>query len=143
MKKIILFFILFTSLNYLYAQSSDSDIVSSGGNHSSNSFVQADWAIGACVFEHYVGKSGNNGNDEIQIDVFPSITSNGVHVEFEENLKGYRIILTNSQGKKLMGFKTKNTSEYIDLSSHANGIYFINVFDKGKMIKSSKIIKIS
>lgn len=78
----------------------------------------------------------------IDWNAFPNPTSQSVTIELSSIPQTpLSIKLHDAKGKLLENFLMTQSKFEIDLEAHANGVYFIHVFENNKRIKDFKIIK--
>ncbi len=81
-----------------------------------------------------------------ELNVYPNPVSGVLHVAFRsEWSEAESIVITDLQGRVVNAISLEGTFAFereIDMSNLIEGIYFINVMDKGSLIKSAKVIKL-
>ena len=80
-----------------------------------------------------------NNSDENSIHFSPNPVSNYLFISGLDSEKSYDIKVTDIMGKDISNYKL--SSNKIDLTQLAEGLYFISILESGKMIKTQKIIK--
>jgi len=76
------------------------------------------------------------------LKVFPNPTQNIVNVEWQtEKTRALTLQITDMQGKTLLRRKTTNTSEQLDISAFADGLYILKISDNRQVIKTFKVQK--
>ncbi|MDH5767066.1 MAG: CotH kinase family protein, partial [Gammaproteobacteria bacterium] len=102
--------------------------------------ARIDW-IDANMF----GSCTNLGTDETafaQIKVYPNPSSSDVNFDFGQILNQARLVLYDQLGKEMMSVNIDNESKLnLDLSDLSKGLYYYNIYDKGEIKKSGKLIR--
>ena len=77
-------------------------------------------------------------NKFVEPKIYPNPTTGILNIEVEN---GSRIKVINVLGELVKEEELKSIKESIDISNLKNGIYFLQVFDRDKLIATTKIIK--
>jgi hypothetical protein len=95
------------------------------------------WLLRTDINGDLVSVTGPNINEN-RIQVYPNPTSDIIHIkgELPEDAK---VNIIDENGKIIGFYSNVNT---INISNKPRGAYFINVFDKDKLIINKKVIKI-
>ncbi len=79
------------------------------------------------------------------LNVYPNPTTGRVRIEYiSQWSEAQSVVVIDLQGRVVMEIQTESELEFqseLDLSHLNNGIYFINVMNKGAMVISAKVIK--
>ena len=87
-----------------------------------------------------VGISTTDKN--ITLTVFPNPTTDDLKLEISETGgENLDYILTDAQGKHIKTGAVKNNETHIEMKALANGIYFIQVNESNKHLKTFKVVK--
>jgi hypothetical protein len=159
MKKIFLFFIVWTAAsNLTFAQSVSTDLISSSGESFSEAGYQLDWSVGECVTatfsntDYMLMQGFHQGTwiitavrdfkKEMLVSVFPNPTSDFINLKFENPYSDkMQYVITDISGT-VIGKNNINTSvQSINVSNLTAGTYFLTISENSKLIKSYKIIK--
>ncbi len=92
-----------------------------------------------CDYTYYVGLKENYNNGKM-MKVYPNPTSGILNLDLRNFLstENYSVKIVNLLGQNVMEGKLE---ESLNISSLKNGIYFVQLFDKEKLIATEKIIK--
>jgi hypothetical protein len=145
---------------YLQGQSPPLQLVSAAGSSIKTATHQIDWSVGELQVTTYTATNGSSiaqgfhqGNITItalknlvelpfNIVVSPNPTMDFINVTLETpTVEGITCTLTDAQGKTLLTEKWQTSTQSINCTGFANGIYFITIEQKDKGLKSFKIIK--
>ena|SRR6218665_2867293 len=85
------------------------------------------------------GIKENSGN-KINLSVYPNPASNNMRVELPDNAT-YTLKLSNALGSVCQEINSAEEKAEINLNRVNAGIYFLQVFEKGKLVATEKIIK--
>ncbi|MDY0142055.1 MAG: T9SS type A sorting domain-containing protein [Bacteroidales bacterium] len=77
-------------------------------------------------------------NSTFNTSIYPNPTNNTLHVEFSK-VSNYQIKILDIQGKVFLTEITNNKTHVFDLSSLAEGVYFVKISD-GKSIETNKLV---
>jgi len=161
MKSIIIVIIVISISGLVKSQTINQELISSGGNSFNNSNYQLDWSIGESVTEtcntgDYLLTQGFHQNtldvtiienlaSEINLTVYPNPANDFILISFNDEKfylkQGVILTLIDSEGKILQKKRISNNIEQFSFSTYAKGIYFINISNENRIIKSYKIIK--
>ena len=87
-----------------------------------------------------VGISATDKN--ISLAVFPNPTTEDLKLEIDEIVgKNLSYTLTDAQGKQIKTGAIKENKTHIEMKALANGIYFIQVNETTKSLKTFKVVK--
>ena len=80
------------------------------------------------------------------IKIFPNPTSNILNLKLENQTgsENYEVRLVSVLGKEILSpqrIKNEDENFVLDLSAVEKGIYFVQVFEKGKLVATEKIVK--
>ncbi len=141
------------------AQTASPELVSSTGDSFKNTNYGLDWSIGECVTAthssgSYIITQGFHQNSyvvtavedfakNINITVYPNPTSDFISLYFprSERFGNVKLTVTDLNGKILQQAKVTSNKKQLNFSDYINGVYFLYVKQKNKLIKSFKIIK--
>lgn len=154
MKKIIALSFLFAS-GWLSckAQSAERQVIGSSGKVVGNGSEGAEFTIGEPITNTmngggaaYVTNGFHQGNlsvtklnelIEVSASIFPNPTQGKIHLQFKEEQKNVSSVLFSIDGKILQSTSINGTTTDFDLSSYAEGTYYIKINNNS----SFKIIK--
>ena len=157
MKGIVILLVMLIS-GISYSQSTTPEVISSAGDHFSNSNLSISWTIGEPIVEtHSVGTATitqgfhqglyNIVSVEEQllepvISIFPNPTTDYISVEIKnQGENAYEVFLFDNLGKVLVSKKYSGIQQ-INLMQYAKAMYYIKVVDvKNKTYNSYKIVK--
>ena len=160
MKKLILFFFFWLSSGGIFSQSISPEVIATAGDHFTGTNVQMSWTIGEIAIEtlesgsailtqgfHQPNLMITSVKDlakDISVNIYPNPTSEIVHVELNDYLTGFQLVLSDNSGR-ILTTKASLSSDSIhqfDLSGFASGIYFLRVINGDQQnLKTFKIIK--
>ena len=154
--------VLLLNVNFLAAQSLSQEVIgSSGGININQNIGNLHWKTGETIVkiignenEFYLAQGFHQLYHDLLVtdtknvienaenmQLYPNPTLGVIFLEFSENTpKNIRI--TNQLGQILLQYEVYKNGDKIDLSTLANGIYFINVLNQHQLIKTFKAIKI-
>ena len=160
MKKLIkssLLFLLFAMGYQGVAQTTEREVISSSGDFFSNGSGQISVTIGEPITETFVGSNNSltqgyqqskitvSGLNEVDMDyemsVFPNPTTESITLQIDEIKEGLSFHIMGIEGKFVTEQIITSTSTKIDASQLSRGIYVLKVLEKGRLIKSFKIMK--
>jgi hypothetical protein len=94
------------------------------------------------AFELFVLDVSNTINLKYQIKIYPNPTVDNLIIKISDiNLKNLTYYLYDVNGKLLKSQKINQNDTIISMKKFQTAIYFLNIFDTSKQIKSFKIIK--
>ena len=153
MKYFILSCIFLFSLNNAYTQSS---FVASGGNSESSNTLNIDYSIGQ-IFYQNVSKNINykegvlqsfyvDGDviefDFISLKAYPNPTTNKIYISLGiDDIGALSYSVSSVNGAYIMEGTIDSNPFSLDVSTLANGVYFVHIFKQEKLNKTIKIIK--
>lgn len=160
MKKLLMIFICFASLNMVCGQSLKPETVASGGGFGQNGVASLSWTIGQPVFETYQNSSNiltngfqqtkltistlvENLNSDFNIKVFPNPTTNMVTVETDFNQSHSKLYyqLCDLNGKLLANELITQEKQQIKVEHYKSDYFILNIYTENKqLLKSVKII---
>lgn len=161
MKTVIIFLgFIFFSQQYCFNQTLNTQIIASAGDEFKNSDLSVDWTLGETITETLSSSTitltqGFNQTKLIITDIKPSIelsfliqaypnpTSDFIYLKTEgiENRK-LVYILYDAKGSILLQQSVKSSIEMVDLHSADSGLFFLQVIEDKKMLKTFKITKL-
>lgn len=159
MKKLAAFLFVSVSISS-FAQSLTPTVVSSSGDYYVGSAATLSWTLGEVVTDTYIGTNnqltqGFHQPDirfttiedlasEMTLNLFPNPTNSSISFEVKNNDKALNIAILDPSGRII--YTSKYSAEsilQIDLSSYANGIYFMQVTtETNQKVKTIKIEKL-
>jgi len=78
----------------------------------------------------------------ISLSVFPNPTTDDLKLEINETPgENFAYMLTDAQGKEIKTEVIKHNETHIEMKALANGIYFIQVNQENKLLKTFKVVK--
>ena len=145
-------------LAHSQAQSTDREVVATGGTTYQNSQISMSWTLGELAispFEnnnitvsegfHQVDQEGVPIDDLLsvfgQIKVFPNPTTHSLQVEREYGSKTLYARLTDINGKVILRRDIHGLAANIDLSWLAGGLYILRLSDGSKRFQNYRIQK--
>jgi Secretion system C-terminal sorting domain len=156
MKILFYFFFAAISLQNAMAQST---IDASTGN-ASGSGGKASYSVGQVLYTTSTGTGGTSnqgiqqafeivtlGNDSfpeitLSMSVYPNPTTSIINLKVNDfNFENLQFILTDMAGKQLQFRKITEVETQIQMENLPQSIYFLNVSDGSKQLKTFKIIK--
>lgn len=156
LKFFICFLFLFIFIPKMTAQK---DIVASGGNATSPS-GKVSYSIGQVAYTVSTGTGGTLnqgvqqpfkietlGNDDfpnitLLMTIYPNPTTSMLNLKINNfNFINLEYILTDMAGKQLQSQKITEIESQIQLENLPQSIYFLNISDNKKQLKTFKIIK--
>ena len=153
MKYFTLSCIFLFSLNNAYSQSS---FVASGGNSESLNTLNIDYSIGQ-IFYQNVSKNINykegvlqsfyvDGDviefDFISLKAYPNPTTNKIYISLGiDDIGALSYSVSSVNGAYIMEGTIDSNPFSLDVSTLANGVYFVHIFKQEKLNKTIKIIK--
>ena len=84
---------------------------------------------------------GIGENSLSTVTLFPNPTHSSVNVELGEGVRATDIRLFNTFGQLISTTSVNGTVTTIDLSKLPNGIYFVQIFNDGKLITTGKVVR--
>ena len=153
MKYFILSCIFLFSLNNAYSQSS---FVASGGNSESLNTLNIDYSIGQIFYQNVTSninyKEGVlqsfyvDGDviefDFISLKAYPNPTTNKIFISLEiDDIGALSYSVSSVAGAYIMEGDIDSNPFLLDVSTLANGVYFVHIFKQEKLNKTIKIIK--
>ncbi|MNS66378.1 PKD domain protein [compost metagenome] len=80
--------------------------------------------------------------DERNLKLYPNPGKNAIHIENESKYHMKALHITNALGQELQIRKTAGRKETLDISTFANGLYYIIIeFDEGRTIRKFEVIQ--
>jgi hypothetical protein len=154
---------IFTSVNFIKAQSLSPVLIYSAGQKSTNAqFGSLDYAIGETVVAPTSVNSGQNltltqGYYQVYVISVTTDTEDGEHIEFATEIfpnptSQYVIIkselpviyqLSDLQGRRMTNLDLPETNHYINVENLNEGIYILEISNSENRIKKSFKICIS
>lgn len=133
------YFLFYNELNFYSYEGSD--ILNEYLCYKDNSFGSKKFTSKSCDFSDPTGLVSSS-EVENDIHIYPNPANNKLVLDFENTNSDCEIRLTNALGQTVIYSKpnSKKTEE-LNLSELENGIYFLQVFEKGTLISTKKIIK--
>ena len=153
MKYFILSCIFLFSLNNAYSQSS---FVASGGNSESLNTLNIDYSIGQIFYQNVTSninyKEGVlqsfyvDGDviefDFISLKAYPNPTTNMIFISLGiDDIGALSYSVSSVAGAYIMEGDIDSNPFLLDVSTLANGVYFVHIFKQEKLNKTIKIIK--
>ena len=153
MKYFILSCIFLFSLNNAYSQSS---FVASGGNSESLNTLNIDYSIGQIFYQDVTSninyKEGVlqsfyvDGDviefDFISLKAYPNPTTNKIFISLGiDDIGALSYSVSSVSGAYIMEGTIDSNPFSLDVSTLANGVYFVHIFKQEKLNKTIKIIK--
>ena len=153
MKYFILSCIFLFSLNNAYSQSS---FVASGGNSESLNTLNIDYSIGQIFYQNVssninykegVLQSFYVDGDVIEFDfislkAYPNPTTNKIFISLGiDDIGALSYSVSSVGGAYIMEGDIDSNPFSLDVSTLANGVYFVHIFKQEKLNKTIKIIK--
>ena len=153
MKYFILSCIFLFSLNNAYSQSS---FVASGGNSESLNTLNIDYSIGQIFYQNVssninykegVLQSFYVDGDVIEFDfislkAYPNPTTNKIFISLGiDDIGALSYSVSSVGGAYIMEGDIDSNPFSLDVSTLANGVYFVHIFKQDKLNKTIKIIK--
>ena len=153
MKYFLLSCIFLFSLNNAYSQSS---FVASGGNSESLSSLNVDYSIGQIFYQNVssninykegVLQSFYVDGDVIEFDfislkAYPNPTTNKIFISLGiDDIGALSYSVSSVAGAYIMEGDIDSNPFPLDVSTLANGVYFVHIFKQEKLNKTIKIIK--
>tara|TARA_B100000609_G_scaffold182814_1_gene164716 strand:- start:215 stop:679 length:465 start_codon:yes stop_codon:yes gene_type:complete len=153
MKYFILSCIFLFSLNNAYSQSS---FVASGGNSESLNTLNIDYSIGQIFYQNVTSninyKEGVlqsfyvDGDviefDFISLKAYPNPTTNKIFISLGiDDIGALSYSVSSVAGAYIMEGDIDSNPFLLDVSTLANGVYFVHIFKQEKLNKTIKIIK--
>ena len=153
MKYFILSCIFLFSLNNAYSQSS---FVASGGNSESLNTLNIDYSIGQIFYQNVssninykegVIQSFYVDGDVIEFDfislkAYPNPTTNKIFISLGiDDIGALSYSVSSVAGAYIMEGDIDSNQFSLDVSTLANGVYFVHIFKQEKLNKTIKIIK--
>ena len=141
----------------LQAQSLAQNVIGNAGNFAGTTSGSIHWTIGEVVVENYENEvqlaqgfhqlyydyiitSNEKVELEYKLALFPNPTSGELNLEIEK-AGIFEIKIANALGQVFyQSFIHSNYAKF-DLSQYPTGLYFLTVFQNGKLQKTFKIIK--
>ena len=120
---------------------SDSLIVRFNFLSDNNQTNKDGWIIdNVVVGEVYLGSSVEELANQLDIKLYPTITSGYFNYKVESNEILKSISITNIVGQNVLTIKNPNPEDKIDVSKYPVGNYFIKFSSKGKQVVKKLII---
>jgi len=153
MKYFILSCIFLFTLNSAYSQSS---FVAGGGNSESLNTLNIDYSIGQIFFQNVssninykegVIQSFYVDGDVIEFDfislkAYPNPTTNKIYISLGiDDIGALSYSVSSVNGAYIMEGTIDSNPFSLDVSTLANGVYFVHIFKQEKLNKTIKIIK--
>ena len=153
MKYFILSCIFLFSLNNAYSQKS---FVASGGNSESLNTLNIDYSIGQIFYQNVASninyKEGVlqsfyvDGDviefDFISLKAYPNPTTNKIFISLGiDDIGALSYSVSSVSGAYIMEGDIDSNPFSLDVSTLANGVYFVHIFKQEKLNKTIKIIK--
>ena len=153
MKYFILSCIFLFSINNAYSQSS---FVASGGNSESLNTLNIDYSIGQIFYQNVssninykegVLQSFYIDGDVIEFDfislkAYPNPTTNKIFISLGiDDIGALSYSVSSVSGAYIMEGDIDSNPFSLDVSTLANGVYFVHIFKQEKLNKTIKIIK--
>ena len=153
MKYLLLSCIFLFSLNNAYSQSS---FVASGGNSESLNTLSIDYSIGQIFYQNVssninykegVLQSFYVDGDVIEFDfislkAYPNPTTNKIFISLGiDDIGALSYSVSSVAGAYIMEGDIDSNPFSLDVSTLANGVYFVHIFKQEKLNKTIKIIK--
>ena len=153
MKYFILSCIFLFSLNNAYSQSS---FVASGGNSESLNTLNIDYSIGQIFYQNVTSninyKEGVLQSFYVDVDViefdfislkaYPNPTTNKIFISLGiDDIGALSYSVSSVAGAYIMEGDIDSNPFLLDVSTLANGVYFVHIFKQEKLNKTIKIIK--
>ena len=153
MKYFTLSCIFLFSLNNAYTQSS---FVASGGNSESLNTLNIDYSIGQIFYQNVssninykegVLQSFYVDGDVIEFDfislkAYPNPTTNKIFISLGiDDIGALSYSVSSVAGAYIMEGTVDSNTFSLDVSTLANGVYFVHIFKQEKLNKTIKIIK--
>ena len=154
--RILTVFVLFFSLNNLFAQSNNLQVISNSGSSLTSENHIVEYTLGELAIDNIgngiiLTQGFHQGKLAIQtqikeidfkINLFPNPAHTHFKVEFNSP-KTVDIIFTDIKGKVIMREKIANqSSKYFDISNLAQGVYTLTIIDSNNKQATYKIKKI-
>lgn len=157
MKKIITLTLISISV-YSFSQSTNSNVVSTGGNFFDKNNISLSITIGEALIKTYdpnnivltqgfqqaiynITDVSENNDTEIHISIFPNPTSEIVNIKCEEQNCHYKII--NTSGNIFANGELQQIVTPINIANVPGNEFFIEIYSETSSIKKTyKIIKI-
>lgn len=95
-------------------------------------------ALTSITIESLDGVSIKDINEAIQFTIYPNPTKGNVSIA--NVALGSEVSVKDVTGKVLFETKVANEIETFDVQNFANGIYFVNVFENGRFMGSTKLV---
>lgn len=159
MKKLSTFLFASITVSSL-SQSLTPTVVGSSGDFYTTTAASLSWTLGEIVTETYIGTNNQltqgfqqpdirfsiieDQTKEITLNLYPNPTGSLVNLEIKNNDTPLSIIINDPSGKTIYtGKYLPQTVHQIDLSSFADGLYFMQIItESSQRIKTLKIEKL-
>ena len=153
MKYFILSCIFLFSMTNIYSQSS---FVASGGNSESLSSLYVDYSIGLIFYQNISSKMNYKDGvlqsfhvdvdviefDFISLKAYPNPTTNKIFISLGiDDIGALSYSVSSVAGAYIMEGDIDSNPFSLDVSTLANGVYFVHIFKQEKLNKTIKIIK--
>ena len=107
-------------------------------------FAQVQFTETDCYYSNPLGVNGKLKIKDDGLKIYPNPSSDLLNVELvNKNIKNYTLKLTNILGEeeRFELISKQENSLQLNVSQLKNGIYFLQVFDSGKLMYTEKIVK--
>ena len=142
----------------VFAQSKSAELISSGGSYYQDANIQVSWSIGETVVEtissgdyqltqgfhqseYEISTTVQNPDFNTNIKIYPNPTKDFLIVNVSEVLPANEILVFDQNGKIILQKNIHSSNEKIDLTSYANGLYYIQVLSGKIKVKEFKVVK--
>jgi len=161
MKYLLTLVILAAALSS-FGQAAKPVLITAAGDNFSSAGKQITWSLGEVLVETYskgnisLTQGFHQGNylvtamDEsvlsgMEIKAYPNPATDFITVQItgsKSQVENYVIDLTDIQGKLLLKINPDSDSPKVNLQSYGAGTYFLSVSEKGKILRTFKVIKL-
>ncbi len=93
-------------------------------------------SVSACTSLQYL-----NASHENKLNIYPNPTNGAINLSSEGFETEYKVQLTNALGQIILSDHMFKKTISIDITKHPNGIYFLQLITKNKVVSVHKIIK--
>jgi hypothetical protein len=92
------------------------------------------------IISWFAGLTENTKNPNSNIKIYPNPSFNSTTIEFNQKMQNITLTMTNLLGQEIRKIENLNESIYIlNHEDHPSGIYFIQVFQEGKLFFKKEI----
>jgi hypothetical protein len=84
--------------------------------------------------------TGFNNGENYQAEIFPNPAVNAIHLKFGKDAVGRKVSIIDDKGQSLMTGSAEGSESVISLENFISGIYLLRIEEKGKVVKTAKVI---